>query len=149
MPRYVRQPEEYACGPTAVLNALKWAGVPATIKYDFGLIADMCEYERGEGSPDGAINQTLRLLLDGWARVRRPRYASTRDIRKHVEKGGACVATISDYADMCHVFLVTGFTGKLFVTHNYNHHRHTTLLRECTLNEYLVGSKSWMLTKEN
>ena len=149
MPRYVNQPELYACGPTVVINALKWAGAPATLKHDFSDIAEMCEYDPDEGSTDKAIDETLRFLLCGYAKVRKPRYASVRDIRKHVEKGGACVVTISDWVDMCHVFLVTGHTGKLYVTHNYNHHRNTTLLRECTLREYLVGSQNWLLTKEN
>ena len=148
MPRYVNQPESHACGPTVVLNALKWAGLPATLKHDFDNIATLCDYEQNEGSPEHSIDRSLRDLLKGAAKVRKPRFAMIWDIEEHLEKGGACVLTVTDWSD-AHVFLVTGKRGKLFITHNYNHNKNTTLLRECTLQEQLDQRGVWMLTKEN
>ncbi len=38
MPRYVRQHDEFRCGPVVILNALKWAGCNVTA----GLIPKLC-----------------------------------------------------------------------------------------------------------
>jgi hypothetical protein len=65
-PRYVRQKDDYGCGPIAVLNALKWAGYDAQYKRDYARLIRLCKCTKGGTIDDNfnkAIRQYKRLLV--------------------------------------------------------------------------------------
>lgn len=149
MPRYVNQPAINACGPTAIINAAKWAGVNLSIKKDFDYAAYLCKYDPSEGSAWDGIDRAIREAMPGFVKVRKPTFTNFDRIDRHLTKGQAClVSVVYEEDETCHIFLATGKQGKLFVAHNYNTIKRTTLLREKTIREHLLHPHCWFLTKE-
>lgn len=146
-PRYIKQPNPTACGPTVVINALKWAGIAVSAQSDFGFIADMCEYEPEDGSSFSAINSALRLLMPPSVKVYKPRNVQIEDIKSHVENGGACVSSISNWSDMCHIFLITGYSEGFFTVHNFRETEPTSFIRKKTLQKDLLSCQNWFLSR--
>lgn len=60
MPRYCKQYSEYDCGPTAVLNALKWAGYSLTLQKGYKALRHRCGWEKGEGTKAEDLVKTLK-----------------------------------------------------------------------------------------
>lgn len=61
-PNYCTQHDYYSCGPTAILNALKWVGIPAaTVKKSHRFLCDIC-YTTGKGTFPQEIDRVLRFL---------------------------------------------------------------------------------------
>jgi len=64
-PNYCTQHDYYSCGPTAILNALKWVGVrDATMKKSHRFLCDFCFTSTGEGGGTfpQEIDRVLRIL---------------------------------------------------------------------------------------
>lgn len=53
--RYVKQKDKYACGPIAVLNALKWAGASAPYKKTFKRLKKLTDCTIGGSDYDGIV----------------------------------------------------------------------------------------------
>ena len=110
MPRYASQPYDATCGPTAVINAGKWAGLGLSVKHDFVFMMDLCETDWEIGTYPWGIDRGLRIALGlNGVKVTRKRNASIKDIEKHLSKDGSVVVCNKD-----HVFLITGQTKKMF-----------------------------------
>lgn len=90
-PRWVRQKDEYNCGPIAVANALKWAGLPCSWKRDRGKLIKMCDSQVGIGStPDSVIN-TLRATSGKTLAVDWKTKWTIQELHDHVESRGAVI----------------------------------------------------------
>lgn len=90
MPRYVRQRDLISCGPLAILNALKWAGIRATVGRDYKRLRRLTGVTASYGTTSFDMDRVLfktRGLM-----VRRARKNTMRELQKHLEKGGAVVA---------------------------------------------------------
>lgn len=148
MPRYVNQSSLNACGPIAVINASKWAGMNLSIKKDFDMIATLCDYEELVGSTWQGINRAIRAIMPKYVRVRQPSWVGMFDIDYQLRFGGACLISILDSKD-AHIFLISEKRRTMYVSHNYNMHRPTTLLRDTTIIDNLLHGQCWMLNKEN
>ena len=141
MPRYAKQPRDSSCGPTAVLNAAKWAGLGLSIKHDFDFMADLCGTDWKIGTYPSGIERGLRVALGlNGVKVTRKRYATVRNIEKLLSKGGAAVACNDD-----HVFLITGQTEKMFIVQNYREGPTTCRIRKTTLEKKMVPHEVWFL----
>jgi len=92
MPRYVRQRDQYRCGPIAILNALKWAGakVSSSDYLDYLTALSVCG-----PSPRGTWHKTfdraLRVAGEDFYSVRRIYYPTLGEIESHLQDGGAIV----------------------------------------------------------
>ena len=122
MPRYVRQWDDFSCGPIAILNALKWAGVRASIKRDYKrlLVLTKCSF------PNGVCRFYLApaLYKNREFFVRRPRGATMRTVENHLRSGGVVLLSYGIYGDgkrRGHYTLLTRVseTGRSFTTINY------------------------------
>lgn len=89
-PRYFKQRDFSRCGPVAIFNSLKWAGVDVTIKHDFSRICRLCPYD-GKGVPHVYMDRTLRKAGRGHFTARLVRRPKLREIENHLRSGGAVI----------------------------------------------------------
>jgi hypothetical protein len=86
--RYIGQRDHFRCGPIAVLNALKWAGVPVTEKKDLKRISKLCKCVAGRGTPKRATTIALRkskgIILS--KKVKKP---TLKVLDEWIDNGGA------------------------------------------------------------
>jgi hypothetical protein len=95
MPRYLKQYDDYSCGPTAILNALKWAGASVSYRSHYKRVAKYCKVaegdlkDRGTLSPD--LDRTLRTLGRRYLTVRKVRSCTIQQLADHLQNGGAAI----------------------------------------------------------
>jgi len=94
MPRYVIQPHETTCAPTAIINAGKWAGKNLTIRRDYTRIV-LESRSSEEGTSYGNIDRVLRDNLSDYLIVKKPRNPWHFSVREHIKKGGAALISYS------------------------------------------------------
>jgi len=121
--RYCKQLEGYSCGPVAILNALKWAGLKKTYK-DVKEYKEKCFYDGWEGGVN--VNDFSRAFFTYRKHlvIRYRRNFNIGELDKHLETGGAAVVNLRRF-DLIdgwkgHFFLVIGKSesGKCFKTVN-------------------------------
>lgn len=130
MPKYTRQHDQFNCGPVALLNALKWAGYPYTLK-DLPRLSRLCKCKPGDlGGTltcdfDRALRRYKRLIVlpdDG--PFERP-YISMID--EHLDLGGVVVFSyIYKYhgrVEVSHLTLCIGREGKHYIFANDGQHK--------------------------
>jgi len=98
MPRYARQRNRYSCGPIAIINALKWAGKPASLAKYFDRFRRWCKcgyYERQirqyVGTHRRNFDAALRRAGRNLFRVRYLAQPRLEQIDRHLEAGGAVI----------------------------------------------------------
>jgi hypothetical protein len=95
-PRYIGQPTVYGCGPTAIINVLKWAGQRATIRSHYRYLARLCQTnEEDSHEPYGTLARNLHRALNLVAKdrytVSHKLFPKLGAIKKHLRSGGAIV----------------------------------------------------------
>lgn len=150
--RYIRQPDSYSCGPTAILNAMKWAGIDATSQYlpylqfscrtiDLETPAD----PESHGTLSSDFDRVLRYVGTGAFHVRRKKNPTASEMKRHLEKGNA-IALAYYWEDETekgeHFCFIAGLERGLFVCINDHSRPDTIRLR------HMKTIKSW-LTKHN
>lgn len=95
MPRYLKQYDNYSCGPTAILNALKWAGVAASYRTHYKRVAKGCKVAEGEykdrGTLSSDLDRTVRALGKAHFTVRKVRSCTIQQLDEHLQNGGAAI----------------------------------------------------------
>lgn len=150
-PRYVRQRDEYSCGPVAVMNLAKWAGVRAPYS-EIGRYRRMCECDETGSSPEAFLDAIRRVrgieveecwyCADGrmrglWGMLGDvvPRPVGVGDIDSWLDAGNAMVLVFRHNRcgkkdeDTEHAVLITGRTPKSYVAHNLEPERGRTTSR--------------------
>jgi len=95
-PRYAKQRDKWSCGPTALLNVLKWAGYDVTYKDDIGWLSEECGAERTKGTFIWKFDRALRHVskrhnLD----LKMVNAPSSEVLENHVRGGGLAVVYYS------------------------------------------------------
>jgi hypothetical protein len=152
--KYIRQPDSYSCGPTAILNALKWAGLDVTLQ-EFPLLQFSCRTVdpdsndiEDHGTLDHDFDRVLRWSGKKVLKVRRRKNPSFKDIYIHVKSGGAiCLGYFWREKKQGgeHFCFISGMRRGLF--HVVNDH---TILDFSNSNDRLRTSKTiknWMKIK--
>ena len=86
MPRFIKQRDEYSCGPVAIVNALKWAGIKATYAH-VKKYKRICKTEEDMGTTLFAIHETLAATkVFKIVRLYNP---PIKRIDEHIDGGGA------------------------------------------------------------
>src|SRR3989338_743600 len=129
MVRYAQQPDEDSCGPTVILNALKWAGVRCTVRKDFERIAQKSEYSKEGGLPEKKLARALTSFGDTFFTVRQRRWRGIAEVKRHLENPKCAVVTYYTHEKGAHVTLVIGVskTRKAFLCANYHNVYKTAL----------------------
>ena len=118
MTRFIRQPTQSSCGPTAIINCIKWSGYRCSIRSSHTFISRLCNTTREEGTDDVDFGRVLRRLVAGegksgkvsvWKRDR----VLSKQILEHV-KNPDCVAVVLYYFshNEGHYALVTDVTDQ-------------------------------------
>ena len=90
MSLFTKQRDKFRCGPVAILNALRWAGVD--IPYDeIHFIGELCIVTSPDGSTHGSFDKALRKMGDNHFTVRKVMKPSLFEIEEHLRLGGALV----------------------------------------------------------
>jgi hypothetical protein len=108
MPRYIRQRNNYSCGPVALLNALKWAGATKGTSYEMvSYWCEACRTTKRMGTSFIDLFRAARTLPLIGARKARPK-VKLIDINAHLRHGGAVIlGSFSESMNGFHWFLVT------------------------------------------
>ncbi|MCI0527014.1 MAG: hypothetical protein L0Y56_06105 [Nitrospira sp.] len=170
MPRYTKQRDRYSCGPIAIINALRWAGEPASYERLSRLQA-LCDTKPGEGTMHSPFDRALRMMSGSVFSVQRVYRPKLRAMERHLRKGGAIVInwqwragditprqmTDENFGKRWarHFALLVGINsrGRFQVINVYRAHKaFHTLSREAFKKEFLhqrsyPGYKGWFLGK--
>ncbi len=92
--RYAKQRDQYSCGPTAIINVLKWAGVDCSYEKSLKLVQKLCgcvNPPNGTGHVD--FDKALRIVADklGCLKIRRVYYPALWQIEKQLKENGIVV----------------------------------------------------------
>lgn len=97
-PRYAKQPNGYGCGPTALLNVLKWAGQRVTLKAHYRFLETLCKtHDLDDPAWHGTAAKDFDTAIDCMSRINetfKVQYKPTitrKRIRRHLQAGGAVV----------------------------------------------------------
>lgn len=90
-PRWVGQRDEYNCGPIAVANAAKWAGVGFNWKKDWKALRKLCDCVVGQGTTNEGMEKALRATLGKTFRVVRRKSWKIDRVFDHLERRGMVI----------------------------------------------------------
>lgn len=88
--RYVKQKDHYSCGPIAIMNALKWAGLYTTYKTHFHKIRSLCKTTISWGTTPDNMSAALLKHRKYLSFVTKS-LVTLREIEKHLDSGGAVI----------------------------------------------------------
>ena len=127
--RYIRQPDSYGCGPTAILNALKWAGFRATLKKHYRPLVTRCKSKDPDGhefsgtTPKNFQN-ALKYTSKNIFKVKHLTYPTLNQISKELDKGNAVIILHFNEGDQegsSHYTLLISKLGQDFIAVNAYH----------------------------
>jgi hypothetical protein len=94
MPRYLKQPDKFGCGPVAVMNAFKWAGFVFSYREARDWFYAESECNRPDGSSPRLLDRGLRSInkkLGSPLRILR-RYRVTKpELDRRLDQGEAAI----------------------------------------------------------
>ena len=83
MPRWIKQRNSYSCGPVAMLNVLKWAGLDVSYNQHFEEWSEHCRCdETGTNALGRALKKLSRFVLVG-----KPESSNLRRIKSQAKRG--------------------------------------------------------------
>lgn len=99
MTRYVRQIRTNSCGPTAIINCVKWAGYRCTIREYHTLISELCECSK-DGAPVKRFGLILRMMMGDEFSVWYRRGPTLDVVIKHLRKPNRSIVLAYYYPDV-------------------------------------------------
>jgi hypothetical protein len=145
---YIVQDDAYSCGPTAIINSLKWAGIGVT-KEHLDLFRFSCRTIDPEfpndwdsnGTTDYDLDRVLRYAGKGKFKVRKRSRPSLPMLIRHLQKGGAVVIAYywKEGSESGHHFaFISGMKKGCFeVVNDHSGKGAGTLRRPSTLRKWL------------
>lgn len=88
--RFIRQRDQYSCGPIAILNALKWTGISITYRSHFKKIKTLCKTTMNWGTTPENITKVL-LDYSEHLNFEIKELVTLKSIDKHLKAGGALI----------------------------------------------------------
>ncbi len=163
-PNYFKQRDFFRCGPVAILNALKWAGVYVTVKHDLPRICRLCSCV-DSGIYHETMDMALRKMGRGHYTTRLVRRPKLHEIEDHLRSGGALIVnfywekvTRNHIETSRHYVLMSDMSpsGTRFGMANYQKKRpvyqrvHRNTIKNHLLRFQRVDEKfkAWFLTRE-
>lgn len=91
MIRYIRQNDNFRCGPIAILNFQKWLGDKVSYNKNIDNLTTMCK-SWPNGTKDVDLVKTIRRVCKNRVVVKESKYINTlSSIEKHINRNGAIV----------------------------------------------------------
>lgn len=91
MIRYMKQPNDWTCGPTVLINALKWAGKSFNGKMYLSKFIKATKCCEAHGTFDDDLLGALRTEGKGLIKYSLPKRPSLSSIEEHMARGGAII----------------------------------------------------------
>lgn len=119
MPRYVKQTKPYTCGPIAIANTLKWAGIPCSWKANGQRLIYDSGCHPSFGSEAYRFHHILQKESGGTICGSWRSGAGGASLDKWLKDEHHCAIVIVYYASRaCHSFLCTEATKNYFTVVN-------------------------------
>lgn len=99
------------CGPVAILNIIKWAGLRATYDGTIEYIKNMARYRHGadfSGTHQWDLRRAINRMSRGRLKVKTIPVVHLDQLKKHVDDGGAFILYHSITDDDAHYSTVVG-----------------------------------------
>lgn len=93
MPRYIKQPNKYSCGPVALMNAFKWGGFKFSYAEQRELFYDLCHCDP-DGSSPHFVDQGFRIINETWGsplKILRRRHVTKKELDSRLNGGESVV----------------------------------------------------------
>ena len=162
--RYVRQRNQFTCGPVAVLNAVRWAGGRARFEDKFDDYVERCRCVPPWGTKHGAFDRVLRVEGDGLYKVRRVYRPTIAQITSHLLNGGAVILNYrtgkkhkDPRKERRHFYMLTASSPFGMIFEAVNRNENTPALSEISIWDLEKdfkhrrsdrAFKAWFLTRE-
>lgn len=154
--RYVKQRDDYNCGPIAIVNVLKWAGLPLTYG-SMHIFNQLMKTSLRRGTRRSEISSVLKLFKEVIS-FRHKKEPTLDDIRNHLDKGGIAIVLVrwmEDGQSWGHYFVVDEvINGGIYSVINFTMSKPARdVMTSYTLAEWLAkrasgaGSKAWLIEK--
>jgi hypothetical protein len=160
MTRYIKQRDNFRCGPVAVINSLRWAGADISTNYVYELTDKCLATPTNGGTPHYAFDRILREDGKGLLNVDLILKPRMYEIEDHLKKGGVAVLNYvwfdeRDGDSHRHYVLITeeSKSGRTFeVVNDFKTRPAATKIRRKTFAKYFdfrndETAKAWLLTK--
>lgn len=95
MTRYCRQRDKFRCGPIALLNTMKWVGLPNVTYQDVFRISKMCGCTPPWGTEPSKLTTAARQLFGTECVIRSGR-VTYRQLKEHLSGGGVAILCYFD-----------------------------------------------------
>lgn len=153
MPKYSRQLNDFNCGPTAILNAMKWAGARVSNDFipflEFGCRIDAADDDLGTTFND--FDRMIRYCGKNLYKTRRTKHLTMKKLRAHLMNGGAVALDYVDDStvDGGHSTLIIGMKGSMFSFVNDSVNQTIVNRRAESVQKIISSPHSsiWLLTK--
>lgn len=160
MKKYVKQRDEYRCGPIALLNALIWAGQDVSYEKDIDRLTEKCHCSRLKGTYHINFYKALRQVGKKVFDVNLIWNPSIKLVDQHLQSGGSIIINYrwqAPHQDSLHYASLVDITetGKTISVVNafvrgpalYKIRRHTFIHKfRCRGDHEYSG---WFLTKKD
>ena len=90
MPRYIKQKDDFSCGPVALLNVRLWAGQQITYKQNYEECKIMCKCSE-EGTQRSHFQRALNYFALNSYNVYSNSHLNIQDLTNHINADGAAV----------------------------------------------------------
>lgn len=158
IPKYIKQPNDFSCGPTTIINIGKWAGANLSLKKDFKRIESASGCSK-DGTLIHNLDKIMRTELSSFCHIRRIKIPLIFKAEDHLKKGGALVLSFSfkDRSEPnglgAHVCLFTDVYKGRWVGHNLDSYENTTLASRKLISKFFYddvpfGPALWLLKKK-
>lgn len=91
---YLKQLDDYSCGPIALLNTLIWSGCKNISHKDLVEAEERCNTDK-DGTYDSDLNSALRSLQFNYSVVK-PRNVNFKRMQDHLKLGGAIIGAYKE-----------------------------------------------------
>lgn len=151
--RYCLQPDNYTCGPVAIINLLKWLGVRATLKGDLAPMKELTWCTSEEGSEDTFIERLAKLYSSAHGcTFQKRKNPSIKTVRNHLRKGGSIIWLYDVRGEfVAHYTFIYGWNESYYkianglrskqVTHDFPNKRTFNSLYNTNTIGYFIGRK--------
>lgn len=161
MTRWIKQPDNYSCGPCAIINACKWLGIKSTLD-DVQHFAFICNstYDVGTLEPD--FDRALRVIVGFYTKIRHEKSPRADRLFKHLNESEDNAAIVMCYYHNgdAHYYFITGVPGSKNVFRCVNRETKetvsyvkskdvTTDLRTGANRKNMLKSHVWFLKKKD
>lgn len=143
--RYIKQRDDYSCGPVALINILKWLGRKCTYT-DLAMVKRLCNCNQN-GTNSHNMENALRVLGIKGKHVSN---LNLLEAVKHLEEGiillDAFISEDEDNIENYHYFLCVDYDDYHFHVINENYGETNTCLTWREFEDYL-DCEAWLIRR--